>query len=199
MIILKITINFQKESGYGYRIYKIYITEGDYIMEQRKPQNSGKKSFFDGAFGKYLVPGILLQSVLIGGGYATGREVISYGAMYGAKGWLAGLATLIGFAIMSMLTFEFARVTGSYNYKSLMKNLLGKFGVLYDLIYIPLSVIILAVMASATGEIVNQTMGLNYWVGVIVVIVIVGILNFYGSSLIERFETWGTVALYLVY
>ena len=95
MIILKITINFQKESGYGYRIYKIYITEGDYIMEQRKPQNSGKKSFFDGAFGKYLVPGILLQSVLIGGGYATGREVISYGAMYGAKGWLAGLATLI--------------------------------------------------------------------------------------------------------
>ena len=119
--------------------------------------------------------------------------------MYGAKGWLAGLATLIGFAIMSMLTFEFARVTGSYNYKSLMKNLLGKFGVLYDLIYIPLSVIILAVMASATGEIVNQTMGLNYWVGVIVVIVIVGILNFYGSSLIERFETWGTVALYAAY
>ena len=168
-------------------------------MEQRKPQNSGKKSFFDGAFGKYLVPGILLQSVLIGGGYATGREVISYGAMYGAKGWLAGLATLIGFAIMSMLTFEFARVTGSYNYKSLMKNLLGKFGVLYDLIYIPLSVIILAVMASATGEIVNQTMGLNYWVGIIVVIVIVGILNFYGSSLIERFETWGTVALYAAY
>ena len=35
-------------------------------MEQRKSQNSGKKSFFDGAFGKYLVPGILLQSVLIG-------------------------------------------------------------------------------------------------------------------------------------
>ena len=29
-------------------------------MEQSKPQNSGKKSFFDGAFGKYLVPGILL-------------------------------------------------------------------------------------------------------------------------------------------
>lgn len=168
-------------------------------MEQRKPQSSGKKSFFDGTFGKYLVPGILLQSVLIGGGYATGREVISYGAIYGAKGWLAGLATLIGFAIMSMLTFEFCRVTRSYDYKDLMKNLLGKFGVLYDLIYIPLSVIILAVMASATGEIVNLTMGLNYWVGVVVVIVIVGILNFYGSGLIERFETLGTIALYAAY
>lgn len=35
---------------------------------------SGKKGFFDGRFGKYLLPGILLQSVLIGGGYATGRK-----------------------------------------------------------------------------------------------------------------------------
>ena len=35
---------------------------------------SGKKGFFDGGFGKYLLPGILLQSVLIGGGY--GQESI---------------------------------------------------------------------------------------------------------------------------
>ena len=47
-------------------------------MEQRSPKDNGKKSFFDGPFGSYLVPGILLQSVLIGGGYATGREIISY-------------------------------------------------------------------------------------------------------------------------
>lgn len=168
-------------------------------MEQKSPKNSGKKSFFDGAFGRYLVPGILLQSVLIGGGYATGREIISYGANYGAKGWIAGVATLIGFAVIAMASFEFARVTKSYNYKDLMKSLLGKFGILYDLIYIPLAIIVLAVMASATGEIVNQTMGLNYWVGVVVVVIVVGILNFYGSGLIERFETWGTVALYIAY
>lgn len=168
-------------------------------MEQRSPKNNGKKSFFDGPFGAYLVPGILLQSVLIGGGYATGREIISYGANYGAKGWIAGVATLIGFAVIAMASFEFARVTKSYNYKDFMKNLLGKFGILYDLIYIPLAIIILAVMASATGEIVNQTMGLNYWVGVIVVVIVVGILNFYGSGLIERFETWGTIALYAAY
>ncbi|MGN1032835.1 MAG: hypothetical protein ACI4PU_05180 [Intestinibacter sp.] len=168
-------------------------------MEQKSPKNNGKKGFLDGALGAYLIPGILLQSVLIGGGYATGREIISYGANYGAKGWIAGIATLIGFAVMAMLTFEFARVTKSYNYKDLMRNLLGKFGILYDIIYIPLAIIILAVMASATGEIVNQTMGLNYWVGVVVVVVIVGILNFYGTSLIEKFETYGTIALYAAY
>lgn len=43
-------------------------------MERRK------KDFLKAGFGKYLLPGILLQSVLIGGGYATGREIVSYGA-----------------------------------------------------------------------------------------------------------------------
>lgn len=40
-------------------------------MEKEKE----KRGFFDGRYGKYLLPGVLLQSVLIGGGYATGREI----------------------------------------------------------------------------------------------------------------------------
>lgn len=161
-----------------------------------EPKN---KSSFQGGFGKYILPGVLLQSVLIGGGYATGREVISYGAKFGAKGWIAGIAILIGFSVMSMATFEFVRVFKTYNYKSFMTKLIGKAAILYDLIYIPLVVIILAVMASATGEIANKTLGVNYWVGVLTVIVVVGLLNFYGTSLIEKFETYGTIALYIAY
>ena len=42
--------------------------------EETAINESGKKGFFDGGFGKYLLPGILLQSVLIGGGY--GQESI---------------------------------------------------------------------------------------------------------------------------
>ena len=43
-----------------------------------------KKGFFEGSFGKFVLPGIILQSVMIGGGYATGREIVEYGAKYGA-------------------------------------------------------------------------------------------------------------------
>ncbi|GAW28864.1 hypothetical protein [Carboxydocella sp. ULO1] len=39
-----------------------------------------EESFFDGAFGSYVVPGIILQSVFIGGGYATGREIVELGS-----------------------------------------------------------------------------------------------------------------------
>ena len=49
-----------------------------------------KKGIFGGALGRMILPGIILQSVLIGGGYATGREIVEYGAKFGAMGWLSG-------------------------------------------------------------------------------------------------------------
>lgn len=156
-----------------------------------------KQSFFDGAFGRYLLPGIILQSVLIGGGYATGREIVEFGGKFGALGWLGGITIFIGFTLVSILTFEFARLFRTYNYRSLVKKLIGKAWILYDMIYVLLAIIILAVMASATGEIVENTIGIPYWGGVFGVIAIVAILQFYGSRLIERFETYGTMALYV--
>ncbi len=158
-----------------------------------------EKSFYEGNFGKYVLPGVILQSVLIGGGYATGREIVAFGAKFGALGWLGGIGIFLGFTIMSILTFEIARIYRVYDYKSVVEKFAGKLWVLYDIVYILLAIIIIAVMASATGEIVQQTLGIPYWVGVTGVIIIVGILNFYGNWLIERFKTYGTVALYIGY
>ncbi|MDK2917676.1 MAG: hypothetical protein PWQ37_409 [Candidatus Petromonas sp.] len=158
-----------------------------------------KKSFFEGAFGKFILPGIILQSVLIGGGYATGREIVAFGAKFGALGWLGGIGIFIGFTVMSILTFEIARIYKVYDYKSLVQQFAGKLWIVYDIIYLLLAILIIAVMAAATGEIVENTLGIPYWGGVTGVIIIVGILNFYGRWLIERFETYGTIALYIGY
>lgn len=59
--------------------------------------------------------GVLLQSVLIGGGYATGREIYSYGAKFGAMGWISGLTIGIGFALFAFLTFEICRIYKVYD------------------------------------------------------------------------------------
>ncbi len=65
-----------------------------FSLQMKARNDYGKqKNFFDGAFGKLILPGIVLQSVLIGGGYATGREIVEYGAKFGAMGWLAGVGT----------------------------------------------------------------------------------------------------------
>ena len=158
-----------------------------------------KGSSFGKAMSRYVLPGIILQSVLIGGGYATGREIVEYRAKYGAMGWLSGFASFIGFSLMAILSFEMVRLFKLYDFKSLLKSLIGPFYRLFDVVYIMLMLIIIAVMSSATGAIVEQMTGLNYWVGVSVITVVVGILNFYGEKIIACFESVGTVLLYIGY
>lgn len=148
---------------------------------------------------KYLLPGIILQSVLMGGGYATGREIIEYGGKFGAYGWISGLFTFATFAVIAILTFELARIYRIYDYKSILKQIVGKGWPIYDVLYVILLFLIISIMASATGEILQQTIGLDYMVGVITLILIVAFLNFFGSAFIAKFETYGTIALYAAY
>ena len=82
-------------------------------------------NFYEGAYAKYILPGVLLQSVLIGGGYATGREIYSYGAKFGAMGWISGLTIGIGFALFAFLTFEICRIYKVYDYKNYIKQVIG--------------------------------------------------------------------------
>jgi uncharacterized membrane protein YkvI len=164
-----------------------------------RPGRIESKSFFDGHYGRLVLPGVIAQSVLIGGGYATGREIVQFGAKFGALGWIAGLWIAIGFGLMAFLMFEVARRFQAFDYRTLLKHLIGPLYWLFDIVYILLAVLIIAIMAAATGEILSETMGVSYWIGVILMIVIVGILNFYGEGLIEKFKSFGTMALYLGY
>jgi uncharacterized membrane protein YkvI len=164
-----------------------------------RPGSIESGSFFNGHYGRLVLPGVIAQSVLIGGGYATGREIVQFGAKFGALGWIAGLWIAIGFGLMAFLMFEVARRFQAFDYRTLLKHLIGPFYWLFDIVYILLAVLIIAIMAAATGEILSETMGVNYWIGVFLMIVIVGILNFYGEGLIEKFKSFGTMALYLGY
>lgn len=152
-----------------------------------------------GPFGKIVLPAIILQSVLIGGGYATGREIVAYGAKYGSAGWLAVVAIWLGFTVMAVLTFELARTFRVYDYKNFIKQLIGRIWPLFDLLFLVMAVLVIAIMASAAGNIMEQTLGIPYLIGVGAVVVIVGVVSYVGESLIERFKTVGTTLLYLAY
>ncbi len=148
---------------------------------------------------RLFLPGIILQSVLIGGGYATGREIVEYGAKFGAMGWLSGLAIFIGFALISTLTIEACRKWQVYDYKSLLQKMVGKGWIVYEIVYLMLAILIIAVMAAAAGEILHSTLGFNPWIGIVLIIAVVGFLNYKGDETIARLETIGTIALFITY
>ena len=153
------------------------------------------KNFYEGGYAKYILPGVLLQSVLIGGGYATGREIYSYGAKFGAFGWIAGLTIGIGFALFAFLTFEICRIYQVYDYKNYIKQVIGPLWPVMDVLTVLIAILLIAVMAAATGSIFEQV-GLPNILGSVVIVLLCGLLNFKGSKVIEKFESIGTILLY---
>lgn len=156
------------------------------------------KDFYEGTYAKYILPGVLLQSVLIGGGYATGREIYSYGAKFGAMGWISGLAIGIGFALFAFLTFEICRIYKVYDYKNYIQKVIGPLWPVMDILTVLIAILLIAVMAAATGSIFEEV-GLPNILGSVVIVALCGLLNFKGAKFIEKFESIGTVLLYAGY
>ena len=129
-------------------------------------------------FKKYMIPGIIFQSVVIGGGYGTGKELVEFFLSFGTVGGLVAMLAISGiaWAVVCAATFEFARVFKAYDYRTFFKKLLGRFWWIYEICYMVLLLIVLAVIASSAGTILNETLGLNYYIGVVGMMVGVGIL-----------------------
>ena len=120
-----------------------------------------KRSFFN----KYLLPGFVFQSVIIGGGYGTGRELMEYFLKFGPVGGLLGmlLITTVVWSVFLALTFEFTRLFRTFDYRSFFKKLLGPIWPVFDLIYFSLLIIILAVIGSASGILLRDNFGIPYF------------------------------------
>ena len=159
---------------------------------------NNKKGFF-ATLTKCTSPGFVLMSVLIGGGFATGREIVQYGGQYGARGWIVGLSIALVFSIICMVSFEIARKYKAYDYRSHLKVYAGPLSILYDIIYFVTSLLVMSVMASATGTILETTLNAPYYVGVVVIIILSAVINFFGKKLVEKFSVAGALALYIGY
>jgi len=151
-------------------------------------------------FRRYLLPGFVFEAAVIAGGYATGRELVEFFLPAGPWGGLLGmLVSMLFWSAVLMISFELTRRLQSYDYRSFFKRLLGPGWILFEIAYLLLLVIILAVMGAAAGEIVHSLFGLPKLVGSLGMIVLTGLLLFYSSATIEKFLALSVGYLYLVY
>jgi uncharacterized membrane protein YkvI len=148
----------------------------------------------------YLIPGAVLQSVIIAGGYGTGRELVEYFTRFGSLGGLLGMAvTFVCWALVLAVTYEFARVFRVYDYRSFFRELLGRAWIAFEVLYVLMFLLVLAVVASAAGEILRESFGIPYGVGLIVMLVAVGSLVFLGREIVTRALAIWTVVLYVMF
>jgi uncharacterized membrane protein YkvI len=143
-----------------------------------------------------LVPGVVFQSILIGGGYASGREIMEYAAKLGGNGiFVVGLVGIL-FSFFMFLSFELARFGEAFEYRSWSKILLGRGWVLFDALFVVMAVIAIAVVTSTAGTTLSIQGGVPYFVATALVILCVVILSLLGTKWIVRYKLVGTVILY---
>lgn len=148
----------------------------------------------------YLIPGAILQSVMIGGGYGTGREVVEYFTSHGVLGGFLGLATTTGaIAIVFTLSLELARQFAVYDYRNFFKVLLGRGWFLYEMLGVVLFMLVLAVLGAAAGTILQEEVGLPSVIGVGLMLMVVMVLVFFGRNLVTWVLAYWSMFLYLVF
>ena len=152
------------------------------------------------ALSRYLLPGLVFQSVIVGGGYGTGREIAEFFVGHGPLGGLLGmLVAAAAWSVVLAIAFEFARVSRAYDYRSFFKALLGRFWGLFEVIYLLIALLVLAVLGSAAGELLNEALGMPKMVGAVTLMLVVGALVYFGSTAVAGALAYWSILLYVVY
>jgi uncharacterized membrane protein YkvI len=151
-------------------------------------------------FQRYLLPGLAFKAVVIGGGYATGRELAEFFMPHGPWGGLAAIlfATML-FSLISVVAFLFARRFRTYDYQSFFRQLLGPGWLLFEAAYLLFLVLILAVYGAAAGSIGAALLGAPEIAGTLLLMALIAGFVMFGNPAVERLFRDVSYLLYGVY
>lgn len=151
-------------------------------------------------FQRFLLPGFAFKAFVIGGGYATGRELVEFFFPAGPLGGLLGMVlAMLAWSGICALTFVFAHATRSLDYRGFFKALMGPGWIAFEAAYLIFMVLVLAVFGAAAGEIGAALFGLPKVVGSLALVVAIATVTAFGNASVERLFKYVTVFLYGVY
>lgn len=151
-------------------------------------------------FQRWILPGLAFKAAVIGGGYATGRELAEYFIPSGPQGGLlAILIAMLCWSAICALTFAVAHATRSVDYRRFFVMLLGRFAFLFELAYLAFMVLILAVFGAAAGEIFAAMLGWPTLAGTLLLMVAIGGFVAFGNDTVEALFKWVSLLLYGTY
>lgn len=151
-------------------------------------------------FQRFLLPGLAFKAVVIGGGYATGRELAEFFLPSGPLGGLLGLLlTMVIWSAVCAVAFAFARLVSAYDYRSFFKALLGPFWIAFEITYLLFLVLILAVVAAAAGEIGRALFGMPVLAGTLMLVAAIAGITALGNRGAENLFRYASTFIYLVY
>jgi uncharacterized membrane protein YkvI len=146
-----------------------------------------------------LIPSAVFQAVIFGGAYGTGREIAEFISVLGPIGGLLALAVAgFGWGLTMALSFEFARIRRTYDYRGFLKALIGPAWIAFEILFLIALLIVLAVNGSAAGNVLYDQFGIPSMAGVGLLFAAVVALNYFGRTLLEESMSICMIALLTV-
>lgn len=151
-------------------------------------------------FRRFVLPGLAFKAVVIGGGYATGREIAEFFLPAGPWGGLAAIIlAMLLWALVAAATFLFAYRVGAQDYRTFFKALLGRGWFAFEIAYAIFIILILAVFGAAAGAIGAATFGWAPIVGTLALMIGIALCVAFGNTAVERVFVVVSVLLYGTY
>ncbi len=157
---------------------------------------TGRTNFF----ARFLLPGLAFKAVVIGGGYATGRELAEFFLPSGPWGGILGMAVAAAiWSAVCTLTFLVARRQNSRDYRAFFQGLLGRAWVAFEICYFLFLIVILAVFGAAAGAIGEAVLGWPPLAGTIALVTAIALFTAFGDGSVEALFKYVSLLLYAVY
>jgi len=151
-------------------------------------------------FQRFLLPGFAFKAVVIGGGYATGRELAEFFLPAGPWGGLAAMIlAMLLWSLVAAVTFAFAQARQSFDYRTFFAELLGPGWIIFEIAYVLFVILVLAVFGAAAGAIGAAMFGLPPLVGTAALALCIAAFAAFGNASVERLFKYVSFLLYGVY
>ena len=132
-----------------------------------------------------------------GPGVASGTQILQYWVKYGIWGAICPILamSLLGYCLYCSM--EFSRIYKTYNYGDWIQKVFGIkwVAILFDISFIITMMTALGGSLNAIATLLQNQFGLNYWLGVALVVVCAALLCAFGAKLVSKASTY---MMYLV-
>lgn len=160
----------------------------------------GKRLLDPDWFNRFLLPGLAFKAVVIGGGYATGRELAEFFLPHGPWGGLAAMALAMAlWSAISAVTFALAFALKAFDYRSFFKHLLGPGWIAFEAAYLLTVIVMLAVFGASASAIGVAIFAWPPIAGSLLLGAAIMLFAAFGAAAIERLFKYVSLLLYGVY
>ena len=137
-----------------------------------------------------------------GSGFATGAQGVSFWTSYGAYALFLPVISVVIMALVAYVQWEFCRQNHTYDYRSYANKLFSPydkiFAPIYEILFITIMVMGVSSVFAGAGQLISDLFGFPYEPSVIAVMILVVLLNMFGSKVLVAASSVLSVILIVV-